>query len=78
MTKQMELPSKNPAPLTFDEQQAKARAAAELLKGVRRVRKQAELGNFHMIAYLLNMAEIEASDYVASTPRQCSPSIVKV
>lgn len=73
MTKQMELPSKNTAPLTFDEQQAKARAAAELLKGVRKVRKQAELGNFQMVAYLLNMAEIEASDFVANTPSDNVP-----
>jgi hypothetical protein len=68
MTKQAEMSSKKSAPTTYDERKAKALAAAEILKQVRKVRKQAQLLNLHMIVYLLEMAEMEACDFVANTP----------
>lgn len=73
MTKRADMLSDKPAPLTFDEHEAKALEAAELLKKIRQVRKQAEHLDIHMISYLLNMAEIETADFIADTPRDIDP-----
>lgn len=62
------MPSKISAPTAYDEHKAKALAAAGILKQVRKVRKQAQSLNLHMLAHLLEMAEMEASDFVANTP----------
>lgn len=68
MKKPSDMLSRESAENYVDEHTAKVLAAADIVKQIRKIRKQAEDHNLQMIVYLLNMAEIEASDFVAGAP----------